>query len=50
MSRTKKMKTLIWIKGEPFKRSQIIDVVNMNDEDFNYYYENEVKKINSINS
>ena len=48
MNRTKKTQVLISLIGEAIKKHEIIDIINMNDKNFNYYYENEINLINNL--
>ena len=49
MDRTKKTKILISLIGESIKKSEIINIINMSDDSFNYYYKSEMNIIKEIN-
>lgn len=47
MNRTKKTQILISLIGEAIKKYEIIDIINMNDTSFNYFYETEMQIFNN---
>jgi hypothetical protein len=49
MDRTKKTKILISLIGESIKKSEIINIINMSDNSFDYYYKSEMNIIKEIN-
>jgi hypothetical protein len=44
------MQLIIEIIGETLKRQEILDIINMNDTQFEYFYQEELGLINSIHN
>jgi len=48
INRNDKMKLLISIIGETLKKHEIIDIINMSNNAFDYYYKEEINHINRL--
>tara|TARA_B110000285_G_C14994115_1_gene547880 strand:- start:256 stop:414 length:159 start_codon:yes stop_codon:yes gene_type:complete len=47
-NRTKKMQLIVEIIGVTLKKHELLDIINMNDVQFEYFYQQELNEINSI--